>query len=66
MRERLGNLHHRSRISLSLNPGYSRSERTMRRKLLLAAVALALLASPALAQDKVKLRYGQIGSGAVH
>src|SRR5262245_17501836 len=36
----------------------------MRRKLLLAAVAAALLASPALGQDKVKLRYGQIANSA--
>jgi ABC-type nitrate/sulfonate/bicarbonate transport system substrate-binding protein len=36
----------------------------MRRKLLLAAVAVALLASPALAQDQVKLRYGQIAASA--
>ena len=36
----------------------------MRRKQLLAAVAVALLASPALAQDKIKLRYGQIANSA--
>jgi ABC-type nitrate/sulfonate/bicarbonate transport system substrate-binding protein len=36
----------------------------MRRKLLLAAVAAILLASPAAAQEKVKLRYGQIAASA--
>src|SRR5262245_30488808 len=42
----------------------NRMRGTMRRKLLLAAVAATLLASPALAQDKVKLRYGQIAASA--
>src|SRR4051794_29595019 len=36
----------------------------MHRKLLPAVVAAALLASPALAQDKIKLRYGQIANSA--
>src|SRR5262249_44371632 len=65
MRERRGNLHHPSRISLTLNPGYAcgtTMRGTMRRKLLLAATAVTLLASPAAAQDQVKLRYAPIAS----